>query len=580
MYTRFFSLRQAPFSIAPDPRYLFMTDSHREALAHLLYGIGGGGGLVLLTGEIGAGKTTVCRCFLEQVPSNCNVAYIFNPKLTVNELLQSVCDEFHIKLERGDATPASVKDYVDALTGYLLKTHGEGQNNVLVIDEAQNLSADVLEQLRLLTNLETSERKLLQIILIGQPELRTMLERPDLQQLAQRIIARYHLRPLTEGETASYIQHRLAVAGLESAPPLQPKLAKYIHRLTKGVPRRINLLCDRALLGAYAEGKHVVERRIITKAAEEVFGREQYMRRREARPAQWRFATLGLAAGVVLAGAGAAAWTFGGQDGLQTLWRTPATIAAAPPPAPAAKESGGAGGAGAVNNNVNAKPDVQQPKPAAEPQPGLLSERDGKPLIALDNKNDMFRQLAGMWDVQLEEGDACEAALKHGLHCFASDSGLAGLRQLDRPAVLTLNDGKGAPYYAMVTGLTDSTATLKYGDRTQSVSLVVLSRYFTGNFATFWRTPGSQRTVIKPGDQGEDIDRVAAQLAKLSGEPPPAPNQPVDDSTSRRIREFQAAQGLRVDGVIGPVTFMHLSRAAGLNEPRLRQAAAASSSGE
>ncbi|HEV2610654.1 MAG TPA: AAA family ATPase [Noviherbaspirillum sp.] len=591
MYTRFFSLKQAPFSIAPDPRYLFMTDSHREALAHLLYGIGGGGGLVLLTGEIGAGKTTVCRCFLEQVPPNCNVAYIFNPKLTVNELLQSICDEFHIKLERSDAAPASVKDYVDALTGYLLKTHAEGQNNVLVIDEAQNLSADVLEQLRLLTNLETSERKLLQIILIGQPELRTMLERPDLQQLAQRIIARYHLRPLTESETASYIQHRLAVAGLESAPPLQPKLAKYIHRLTKGVPRRINLLCDRALLGAYAEGKHVVERRIITKAAEEVFGREQYIRRREARPAQWRFATLGLAAGVLLAGAGATAWTLGGgQNSLLALWKTPATIAAPPQAssqAPTAKEPGnasaGSGGdavAAKDNANANANANAQQPKPVAEPQPGLLSERDGKPLIALDNKNDLFRQLAGIWGVKLEEGDACEAALKQGMHCFASDSGLAGLRQLDRPAVLTLNDSKGTPYYAILTGLTDSAATLKYGDRTQSISLVVLSRYFTGNFATFWRAPGNQRTVIKPGDQGEDIDRVAAQLAKLSGEPAPAPNQPVDENMSRRIREFQAAQGLRVDGVIGPVTFMHLSRAAGLNEPRLRQAGAASSSGE
>jgi general secretion pathway protein A len=580
MYTRFFSLKQAPFSIAPDPRYLFMTDSHREALAHLLYGIGGGGGLVLLTGEIGAGKTTVCRCFLEQVPANCNVAYIFNPKLTVNELLQSICDEFHIRLERSDAAPASVKDYVDALTSYLLKTHAEGQNNVLVIDEAQNLSADVLEQLRLLTNLETSERKLLQIILIGQPELRTILERPDLQQLAQRIIARYHLRPLTEGETASYIQHRLAVAGLESAPPLQPRLAKYIHRLTKGVPRRINLLCDRALLGAYAEGKHVVERRIITKAAEEVFGREHYMRRRDARPAQWRFASLGLAAGVLLAGAGAAAWTLGGvQGGLQALWKTPVVMSAAPPQAPSAKETvtvGSSGNADVVKNTA----EQQQPKPAAEPQPGLLSERDGKPLIALDNKNDLFRQLASIWGVQLEDGDACEAALKQGMHCFASDSGLAGLRQLDRPAVLTLNDSKGNSYYAIMTGLTDSAATLRYGDRTQSVSLLVLSRYFTGNFATYWRAPANQRTVIKPGDQGEDIDRIAAQLAKLSGEPPPAPNQPVDDSMSRRIREFQAAQGLRVDGVIGPVTFMHLSRAAGMHEPRLRQAASASSSGE
>jgi general secretion pathway protein A len=161
MYVDYFNLKQAPFSIAPDPRYLFMSERHREALAHLLYGIGSGGGFVLLTGEIGAGKTTVCRCFIEQVPSNCRLAYIFNPKLTVEELLQTICDEFRIALADA-AGQVGVKGYVDAINAYLLASHAQGNNNVLVIDEAQNLSAEVLEQLRLLTNLETSERKLLQ----------------------------------------------------------------------------------------------------------------------------------------------------------------------------------------------------------------------------------------------------------------------------------------------------------------------------------------------------------------------------------------------------------------------------------
>ena len=161
MYTHYFSLKQSPFSIAPDPRYLFMSERHREALAHLLYGVGSGGGFVLLTGEIGAGKTTVCRCFIEQIPSNCKLAYIFNPKLTVEELLLSICDEFRIALTLPGAGPVSVKTYVDAINVHLLASHAGGKNNVLIIDEAQNLSADVLEQLRLLTNLETSERKLL-----------------------------------------------------------------------------------------------------------------------------------------------------------------------------------------------------------------------------------------------------------------------------------------------------------------------------------------------------------------------------------------------------------------------------------
>ncbi|MYM86649.1 AAA family ATPase, partial [Rugamonas sp. FT82W] len=271
MYTHFFNLKQSPFSIAPDPRYLFMSERHREALAHLLYGVGSGGGFVLLTGEIGAGKTTVCRCFMEQIPDNCKLAYIFNPKLSVEELLLSICDEFGIAL--APEGRISVKGYVDAINAYLLDSHAQGRNNVLIIDEAQNLSAEVLEQLRLLTNLETSERKLLQIILIGQPELRAMVARPELEQLAQRVIARYHLGSLSEAETGAYIEHRLAVAGAAAIAPFPRRLMGLVHSLAKGVPRRINLLCDRALLGAYVENQPQVTRNILRKAAAEVFAK-------------------------------------------------------------------------------------------------------------------------------------------------------------------------------------------------------------------------------------------------------------------------------------------------------------------
>ena len=271
MYAAHFGLKREPFSIAPDPRYLFMSERHREALAHLLYGVRGGGGFVLLTGEIGAGKTTVCRCFLEQVPKRTNVAYIFNPKLTALELLQSVCEEFRIAVQARDGATPTLKDHVDALNEYLLRTHAAGQNSILIIDEAQNLSTDVLEQLRLLTNLETNERKLLQIILIGQPELRDMVARPELEQLAQRVVARFHLDPLAEDETAHYIKHRLSVAGMSGLIPFDRDARHRIFELTRGVPRRINLLCDRALLGAYASGRQRVDRAIVDKAAGEVF---------------------------------------------------------------------------------------------------------------------------------------------------------------------------------------------------------------------------------------------------------------------------------------------------------------------
>jgi general secretion pathway protein A len=298
MYASFFGLSREPFSIAPDPRFLFMSERHREALAHLLYGLGGGG-FVLLSGEIGTGKTTVCRHFLEQVPQDCNVGYIFNPKLTVIELLRTVCDEFGVA-HRDEAT-ATVKDFVDPINGFLLKAHASGRSNVLIIDEAQNLSTEVLEQLRLLTNLETSEKKLLQIILIGQPELRQMLEQPELEQLAQRVVARFHLDALSEPETAQYIAHRLSVAGLQGAIPFDEKAVRRIHRLSRGVPRRINLLCDRALLGAFVNGSHTVDSRIISRAASEVLDPPVRGRTHSAAKPGWLAGALGLG---LLTGAG------------------------------------------------------------------------------------------------------------------------------------------------------------------------------------------------------------------------------------------------------------------------------------
>lgn len=283
LYGAWFGLQREPFSIAPDPRTLFMSERHREALAHLLYGVQGGGGFVLLTGEIGAGKTTVSRCFLEQVPEGCRVAYVFNPKQTVDELLWTIAQEFGVQIPgqvpgqvpsagAGDRIEGGSKALVDALNRFLLQVHAQGGQAVLVIDEAQALSAEVLEQLRLLTNLETSERKLLQIVLIGQPELRAMVASPGLEQLAQRVIARYHLGPLSAPDTARYVQHRLSVAGLAGPLPFDAAALKRVHERSRGVPRRINLLCDRALLGAYATGRRTVDAGIVERAAAEVDG--------------------------------------------------------------------------------------------------------------------------------------------------------------------------------------------------------------------------------------------------------------------------------------------------------------------
>ncbi|MGP1683990.1 MAG: ExeA family protein, partial [Giesbergeria sp.] len=286
MYRHFFGLAEAPFSIAPDPRYLYLSQRHQEALAHLLYGVGGDGGFVLLTGEVGAGKTTVCRCLLQQIPDSCDVAYIFNPKLTVEELLSTICVEFGIVYPSGNA---SVKVFVDCINAYLLEAHAKGRHTVLIIDEAQNLSAEVLEQMRLLTNLETDQRKLLQIILLGQPELALMLERPELRQLSQRIVARYHLGPLTKPEVAAYVQHRLEIAGAQRQ--LFPaRLMGRLYRLSGGVPRVINVLCDRALLGAYTQSKERIDGATLAQAAREVLHQ----------PSARRGLLRALAAGVIL----------------------------------------------------------------------------------------------------------------------------------------------------------------------------------------------------------------------------------------------------------------------------------------
>ncbi|MGB5715800.1 MAG: AAA family ATPase, partial [Gammaproteobacteria bacterium] len=266
MYLEHFNLSERPFSITPDPRFLYMSARHREALAHLLYGLGDGGGFVQLTGEVGTGKTTICRCLLEQIPENVDLAVVLNPKVTAIELIATVCDELGVGY---DADNVSIKLLTDVLNRYLLDAYARGRHTVLIIDEAQNLSTDVLEQVRLLTNLETATQKLLQIILIGQPELRTLLGREDMRQLAQRVTARYHLEPISRDETSAYIRHRLQICGSSQAI-FNKRAVDKIQQLSGGIPRLINVLSDRSMLGAYVEGKTQVDVKVVKKAASEV----------------------------------------------------------------------------------------------------------------------------------------------------------------------------------------------------------------------------------------------------------------------------------------------------------------------
>lgn len=270
MYTSYFGLEEKPFSIAPNPDYLFMSDRHREALNHLTYGLGDTGGFVLLTGEVGTGKTTLSRHLMANLPENTQAAFILNPTLSSQELLATLCDELKIRYRK---TGATLKTLTDKIQQKLLKNHSDDINTLLIIDEAQHLQPEVLEQLRLLTNLETNTKKLLQVILIGQPELQQLLQRRDLRQLAQRITARYHLLPLNRQEVEQYLKHRLSVAKC-FRNIFDKSAVSAIHKICKGIPRLMNLLAERSLINAYNSNNAVVNRKIVLQAAYDALGDE------------------------------------------------------------------------------------------------------------------------------------------------------------------------------------------------------------------------------------------------------------------------------------------------------------------
>ena len=540
MYRQYFGLAEAPFSIAPDPRYLYLSQRHQEALAHLLYGVNGGGGFVLLTGEVGAGKTTVCRCLLQQIPASCDVAYIFNPKLTVAELLSTICVEFGIPVPAGNT---SIKVFVDCINAYLLDAHARDRHTVLIIDEAQNLSPDVLEQMRLLTNLETDERKLLQIILLGQPELATMLERPELKQLSQRIVARYHLGPLSKAEVAAYVRHRLDVSGAQRQ--LFPAgLMGRLYRLSGGVPRVINVLCDRALLGTYTQGKERVDRATLAQAAREVF--HEVPRRSLVRPL---LMVLVFVVGVALA------TTLNRMEPPEAATAiAPVTVpkpVAPPPTATASKDAA-------------AKP----PEPVAAPLEKLewpASEPRAK------SEETAYAALFRAWGAEYGGADVCRQAESLGLRCRTARGGLDELRQMNRPAVLLLHDDQGLPFLVALTALDDKTATFSIGTESRKVALGALAVQWAGQYSMFWRLPPGARETIRRGERGPAVQWLIGQLAQANGKVADATQPPVfDRSVERQVKEFQLAQGLAPDGFIGSQTVMRLAGIGDGSAPQLQ----------
>ncbi len=524
MYTTFFGLGEKPFAITPDPRYLFLSERHAEALAHLLYGINEAGGFIQLTGEVGTGKTTVVRSLLGQIPQNADVALILNPRITPAEFLLTICEELRLSVPESERT--SVKGLVDILNRRLLSAHAEGRRVIVIVDEAQNLSIDVLEQVRLLTNLETATQKLLQIILIGQPELREVLQRMELRQLAQRITGRYHLDPLRREETAGYVRHRLRVAGATAEIFTNGALAE-IHRLASGIPRVINVICDRALLGAYTQEQHRISARLVRRAVGEIYGRTVL-------PPWARWIALGAGVASLLA-LGLGTW--------QTLTQAEAPAGESPP------------------MTAQAAAPAPPVAPPAQRLRDLLAAHAG----AADPRGDAaYARLFTLWGASFTPGalDSCDQAVSQGLECVAQRGSWAQLRMLNRPAILFVADDSGSEQQLVLETLGDERAIVDLAGERHELSIADISRHWYGDFLLLWRPQVTGVKLLSAGMRGEDVLWLRKSLEKVRGEAPDAASPDVfDNGLVRLVEDFQRQHRLTVDGIAGLQTQLVLDTA-------------------
>jgi general secretion pathway protein A len=549
MYLKHFNLAQEPFSIAPDPSFLYLSEGHREALAHLLYGFSHGG-FVLVTGEVGTGKTTLLRNLIKQTPNDLDVAFVLNPRLTVRELLETICDELGVAYR--PENQYSVKQYIDKLNKHLLQTHQRDRSTVLIIDEAQNLSPAVLEQLRLLTNLETDERKLLRIILLGQPELGEMLDRQELRQLAQRITARYHLGALSREDTYTYINHRLSRAGGNGQIFTPGALAK-LYKISKGIPRLLNVVADRSMLGAYVEGQYQVSASTVDRAAIEVMGKSQKM---DYGP--W---IVGAAAFAILATA--VVWALiTRSDNLQIPEQAVTQQSLESP----------------QSNNLEAAPSADVSGGTiqrytlvtlARPQSATPNGR------APDTQRSAYYEVFKRWNADYNDSYSdelpCAFAETVQLGCLQRKGRWSDIARLNLPAVLELWDNQEQPYYAAVVDATATRFILMLNGHELEVAPRDLRDIWFGSFTTLWNQPPEYPGNLRRGDRHATVSHLRQQLAQL-------PDLGIGDDGSDRfgteleqaVLRFQTREGLMADGVVGPETWIRLFHRLGQPGPVLR----------
>ena len=460
MYLEHYGLAEAPYSITPDPRFVFLSERHRDALAHLLFGIGqgGGGGFVQLTGEVGTGKTTLSRLLLEQLPDNTRVALLLNPRLGPVELLETVCEELHVDIANARG---SGKALVDALNAYLLRAYADGLRVVLIVDEAQNLSPDALEQVRLLTNLETDTQKLLQIVLIGQPELREALAKPELRQLAQRITARFHLTPLSEGETGDYLRHRFRIAGGRHFP-MNASAVRRVHRHANGIPRLVNVIAERALLAGYARDAATIDPKLVDAAAREVLPKQKPIGGHL--PLGW----LPVVVGMVLIGlVGWVAWHARSET-------KPAAAAVVPEAALLPKHA----------EPIAAKAAI--PRLDADALAAMVDRSGSSPAPAWDALLAEWKLPASA--ITVDPSSAACTATVADVHCVQGKSRLDALLALDRPLLLRLR-GQSGDAWALLLGLDARDARIALSANTFDIDRLALQSAWTGEYAGLWRGP-------------------------------------------------------------------------------------------
>lgn len=556
MYYSYFGLKEAPFSIAPNPAYIFMTERHQEALAHLYHGIESDAGFVLLTGDIGTGKTTVCRKFLGNLPENTQVAFILNPCIDSVELLQTVCQELQIADVPQDG---GIRQLSDCIYQYLLSNHARGVNTVLLIDEAQQIHPNVLEQIRLLTNLETDTQKLLKIILVGQPELNDILSGEGLKQLSQRITARFHIYPLNAQEISAYLDYRLSVAGYAAKEKLFPRsLIKLLFSMSGGVPRLLNVICDRALLGVYAANKQKVNSAILQKAVAEVKGNYSSSSEKKSRlaPVMVSF--------VVVLAVVAGLWHFSPA----VMVRVVSTVVPSQADTPQT----------VVPNSVTAEtvaePEIIDQVTSGVPEPEIIIEEtpiEDIPVVEEVLLVDLlFEEKAEAIADLLDYG--LPPALKAELSCEALSSqqwqcdevavlNWQEFKAINRPAVLSLVNNQQQTVYGVVVGMTQTHAQLKRGDQILLVPLVSLGEQWTGRFLYLWQAPVGFARYIYTQSPTSQVNWLAQAFAQLDGQDQTLAKDRYNERLKQRVLLFQQEKNIKQDGIAGAQTVLQLNEA-------------------